>query len=69
MDHAAHQPGTVAECPECREVSYEPGWYRALRDRRVGADETIEDANLLMIEEEALTIYLPALETISPRER
>ena len=30
MDHAAHEPGTVPDCPECRAFSYEPGWYRSL---------------------------------------
>ena len=35
MDHSAHEPGTVADCPECRELSYEPGWFKALRIERV----------------------------------
>ncbi len=34
MDHRAHEPGTVAECPECRAASYEPGWYRALLEEQ-----------------------------------
>jgi hypothetical protein len=31
MENKAHQPGTVAGCPSCREVVYEPGWYQMLR--------------------------------------
>lgn len=37
MDHADHEPGTMQECPECRALAVEPGWYRALREERVGA--------------------------------
>ena len=35
MDHSAHAPGTVEDCPECRALAYEPGWYKALREERV----------------------------------
>jgi hypothetical protein len=42
MRHADHEPGTREDCPECREVAYEPGWYKALRDERVvGADPSV----------------------------
>jgi len=36
MRHADHDPGTREDCAECRELAYEPGWYKALRDERVG---------------------------------
>ena len=35
MDHSAHAPGTVEDCPECRALAYEPGWYKAMREERV----------------------------------
>ncbi|MGZ8630401.1 MAG: hypothetical protein ACXWZF_05475 [Actinomycetota bacterium] len=35
MHHADHEPGTMEECPECRALAYEPGWYRAMREERV----------------------------------
>jgi hypothetical protein len=35
MDHSSHEPGTMTECPECRALAYEPGWYKALREERV----------------------------------
>jgi hypothetical protein len=35
MNHADHEPGTIDECPECRALAYEPGWYKAMRDERV----------------------------------
>lgn len=37
MDHSEHAPGTREDCPECRALAYEPGWYKALRDERVVA--------------------------------
>jgi hypothetical protein len=40
MRHADHEPGTRENCPECRELAYEPGWYKALRDQRVVAADT-----------------------------
>ena len=30
MTHATHRPGTDGDCPDCREVAYEPSWYAAL---------------------------------------
>lgn len=33
MDHRRHQPGTVADCDECSELAYEPGWYRIMLGR------------------------------------
>jgi hypothetical protein len=35
MDLSAHEPGTVTDCPECRALAYEPGWYKTLREERV----------------------------------
>jgi hypothetical protein len=35
MNHAEHEPGTMDECPECRALTLEPGWYKALREERV----------------------------------
>ncbi|MEX2275588.1 MAG: hypothetical protein WEA10_08540 [Actinomycetota bacterium] len=26
-----HDPGTFAECEECQDVAYEPGWYSLLK--------------------------------------
>ena len=40
MGHAEHEPGTREDCAECRELAYEPGWYKALRDQRVVAADT-----------------------------
>lgn len=37
MNHADHEPGTIEECPDCRALAVEPGWYRALREERVSA--------------------------------
>jgi hypothetical protein len=41
MDHAAHEPGTVPDCPECRAFSYEPGWYRSLRAEHASGREPL----------------------------
>ena len=30
MNHDTHLAGTVSDCPGCRAVAYEPGWYAAL---------------------------------------
>jgi hypothetical protein len=54
MDHAAHEPGTVPDCPECRAFSYEPGWYRSLREEHVSGREP-----LVLHEVEPLEIVLP----------
>jgi hypothetical protein len=35
VEHADHEPGTREDCAACRELAYEPGWYKALRDERV----------------------------------
>ena len=36
MRHADHEPGTREDCEDCRALAYEPGWYKTLRDERVG---------------------------------
>lgn len=54
MDHAAHEPGTVPDCPECRAFSYEPGWYRSLREEHASGREP-----LVIPEAERLQIVLP----------
>jgi hypothetical protein len=36
MAHADHEPGTREDCEECIALAYEPGWYKVLRDERVG---------------------------------
>ena len=58
MDHAAHEPGTVAECPECRASSYEPGWYKVLRAQH-GPAIVIPEA-----EPDDLEVVLPDLERL-----
>jgi hypothetical protein len=40
MDHADHEPGTMQECPECRALAVEPGWYKVMREDRVIAAHT-----------------------------
>ena len=37
MNHAEHEPGTIDECPDCRGVALEPGWYKVMREDRVVA--------------------------------
>jgi hypothetical protein len=54
MDHAAHEPGTVPDCPECRAFSYEPGWYRSLRAEHASGREP-----LVLPEAEPIEIVLP----------
>lgn len=37
MDHADHEPGTMEECPGCRALAVEAGWYKVLREEQVVA--------------------------------
>ena len=67
MDHRAHEPGTVEECPECRAASYEPGWYRALlaehepkRSRYVIPEAA--GAEILVPEADLTDVVVPDLE-------
>ncbi len=62
MNHSSHEPGTVAECPECQATSYEPGWYKALR-ADPAATIVIPDAEM-----DDLEIVLPDLERIRPED-
>jgi hypothetical protein len=39
MEHVDHEPGTREDCDACLELAYEPGWYKVLRDERVGAPD------------------------------
>jgi hypothetical protein len=70
MEHTRHEPGTVADCERCRLESYEPGWYRMLREQRAAGETPAvpippaEQGNLLELEEMeelALAVYLPEL--------
>jgi len=62
MNHSAHEPGTVDECPECRALAYEPGWYRTLRDGRATSTPlVIPDADAIHLE-----FVLPDLESTRP---
>jgi hypothetical protein len=72
MDHTAHNPGTVDECPACRSVAIEPGWYRALRDQRVWhrrpdrvaiPDAGLPDFEIVLAESRRSSVVLPDLET------
>lgn len=71
MDHSAHVPGTVEDCPECQALAYEPGWYKALREERVvrkrpdevalpEADEPSVD--VVIAEASARDVVVPELE-------
>ena len=61
MDHSAHAPGTVEDCPECRALAYEPGWYKALREERVVQRRPDEIA-----EAEEPTVEVVTAETPTP---
>ena len=37
MNHADHEPGTIDDCPECRALALEPGWYKVMREDRIVA--------------------------------
>ncbi len=64
MDHAAHEPGTVDECPECRALAYEPGWYRTLREQRpTTGPVVIPEADAIGLE-----VVLPDLERTRPED-
>jgi hypothetical protein len=68
MDHATHVPGTVQECPECRAFSYEPGWYRSLREEHVSGREplVIPEAGIEVVlpDAERLDVVVPELEDV-----
>jgi hypothetical protein len=72
MDHAAHEPGTVPDCPECRAFSYEPGWYRSLRAEHTSGKEplVIPEAERLevVLPEAGTDVVVPDLEDVRPEE-
>jgi hypothetical protein len=77
VDHRAHEPGTVADCPECQTLAIEPGWYKAMREDRVtgrpAGSVLLPDADDVPIEvvSEELPragVVLPDLEQTRPEE-
>ncbi|MEO8424652.1 MAG: hypothetical protein ABI595_12185 [Actinomycetota bacterium] len=73
MDHTAHEPGTVPDCPECRAFSYEPGWYRSLRAEHASGREPLvipEAARLEIVLPEAdhSDLVVPELEDTRPED-
>lgn len=78
MDHAAHEPGTVPDCPECRAFSYEPGWYKSLREEHVSGKEPLvipdvgpevaENIEVVVPDAASLEVVLPDLENVRPEE-
>jgi hypothetical protein len=72
MDHAAHEPGTVQDCPECLAFSYEPGWYRSLREEHASGREplVIPDAGIEVVipDIEHLDVVVPELEDVRPED-
>lgn len=49
MDHTAHAPGTREDCPGCRALAYEPGWYKAIRDGHTRGSE--DDLSVLELDD------------------
>jgi hypothetical protein len=74
MDHAAHEPGTVSDCPECRKFSYEPGWYRSLLADHASLREPLvipeaEGLIEVVLPEAGLAdIVVPDLEDVRPED-
>lgn len=74
MDHAAHEPGTVPDCPECRAFSYEPGWYKTLREEHLSGTEPLvipevqEDVEVVIPDPMSLEVVLPDLENVRPED-
>ncbi len=73
MDHAAHEPGTVPDCPGCRAFSYEPGWYRSLRAEHASGREPLvvleaEELGIVLPDAGHLDIVLPDLEETRPED-
>lgn len=71
MDHSTHEPGTVADCPECQAAAYEPSWYKALREehdlgRPVLIPDAIleDDATVVLPDEQGIEVRLPDLEAM-----
>jgi hypothetical protein len=74
MDHATHEPGTVPDCPECRAFSYEPGWYKSLREEHLSGKEPLvipeiaEGSEVVAADTPSLEVVLPDLEDVRPEE-
>lgn len=73
MDHAAHEPGTVPDCPECRAFSYEPGWYRSLREEHVSGREPllipeVAPIEIVLADVGVPEVVVPDLEETRPEE-
>jgi hypothetical protein len=75
MDHAAHEPGTVPDCPKCREFSYEPGWYRSLRAEHASGLEPLvipepqpERLEIVLPEAGLSDVVVPELEDSRPED-
>jgi hypothetical protein len=73
MDHAAHEPGTDPDCPECLAFSYEPGWYRSLLTERASLREPLvipeADGVEVVIPEASLPeVVVPDLEDTRPED-
>lgn len=61
MDHSAHEPGTVESCDGCQALSYEPGWYRAMRRDRARDPGPVV---IPEVDEARLEVVLPDLERL-----
>ncbi|MEP6973315.1 MAG: hypothetical protein ABI869_04120 [Actinomycetota bacterium] len=74
MDHMAHEPGTVPDCPECRAFSYEPGWYKTLRAEHLSGEKPLvipeveENIEVVVPDPASLEVVLPDLENVRPEE-
>jgi hypothetical protein len=73
MDHAAHEPGTVPDCPECRAFSYEPGWYRSLREEHASGREPLvipeaEHVEIVVADVSVAEVVVPDLEETRPED-
>lgn len=75
MDHSAHEPGTVPDCPECRTFAYEPGWYKSLRAEHappspppIVIPEAEEPIEVVLPEVQSIEVVLPDLEDVRPED-
>ena len=72
MDHAAHEPGTDPDCPECLAFSYEPGWYRSLLTERASLREPLiipeAEGMEVVIPEAHAEVVVPDLEDTRPED-
>lgn len=75
MDHSAHEPGTVADCPTCRDLTYEPGWYKVIREERVVMRDpgTVlvpevgdREVEVVVAEDPVREVLVPELEATEP---